>query len=255
MDGAELVIESVVEDLAVKQEVLGAGRARGYIRRGDRDRHIVDQDRRARCCPVPARALRRDALVQPARARTAGGSRRGATTESGVVERLIGWARALGKRPVHVRRDVEGFIANRIQYAVFREAFALVEAGVCDYAAVDEVIKAGLGRTLGCGRPLREPGDPRPVSMSMRLSRAGCTQCSQPTPSLLARRLPWLPPETRPARPGVGSTGPMTRTRSRRSSGAGRVCCSRSSASPASCSAGASIQLVTAHLTPAERSA
>ena len=38
-----------------------------------------------------------------------------------------------------------GFIANRIQYAVFREAFALVEAGVCDYADVDEAIKAGLG--------------------------------------------------------------------------------------------------------------
>ena len=69
----------------------------------------------------------------------------GARTSPAVAQTLIDWARALGKRPVHVRRDIAGFIANRIQYAVFREAFALIEAGVCDYRDVDEAMKAGLG--------------------------------------------------------------------------------------------------------------
>jgi 3-hydroxybutyryl-CoA dehydrogenase len=69
----------------------------------------------------------------------------GSRTDRDVAQRLVAWTRALGKRPVHLRRDIAGFIANRIQYAVLREAFALVREGVCDYADVDETMKAGLG--------------------------------------------------------------------------------------------------------------
>ena len=52
----------------------------------------------------------------------------GAGTSPDVVDRLRDWSLALGKRPIVLRRDVRGFIANRLQYALLREAYALVQA-------------------------------------------------------------------------------------------------------------------------------
>jgi 3-hydroxybutyryl-CoA dehydrogenase len=46
---------------------------------------------------------------------------------------------------VAVRRDVPGFVANRLQYALLREAYALVDAGVCDVEDVDRAVVSGLG--------------------------------------------------------------------------------------------------------------
>ena len=51
----------------------------------------------------------------------------------------------LGKAPVVVRRDVPGFVINRLQYALLREAYALVDAGVCSFADVDRAVTHGLG--------------------------------------------------------------------------------------------------------------
>jgi 3-hydroxybutyryl-CoA dehydrogenase len=51
----------------------------------------------------------------------------------------------LGKAPVVVRRDVPGFVANRLQYALLREAYALVDAGVCSFADVDRAVTHALG--------------------------------------------------------------------------------------------------------------
>ena len=51
----------------------------------------------------------------------------------------------LGKTGVLVRRPVKGFIANRLQYALLREAYALVESGVCSWADVDLAVTAGIG--------------------------------------------------------------------------------------------------------------
>jgi 3-hydroxyacyl-CoA dehydrogenase len=61
------------------------------------------------------------------------------------LEALAGWMEELGKAPVVVRRDVPGFVANRLQYALLREAYALVEAGVCSFADVDRTLTHGLG--------------------------------------------------------------------------------------------------------------
>lgn len=52
---------------------------------------------------------------------------------------------ALGKTGVLVRRPVKGFIANRLQYALLREAYALVESGVCSWDDVDIAVTAGIG--------------------------------------------------------------------------------------------------------------
>ncbi len=59
-----------------------------------------------------------------------------------------------GKTPVHVRKDVAGFVGNRLQHALWREAVALVENGICDAETVDTVIKASFGRRLAVLGPL-----------------------------------------------------------------------------------------------------
>ncbi len=61
---------------------------------------------------------------------------------------------AAGKKPAHVKKDVPGFIGNRLQHALWREAIALVEHGICDAETVDNVIKASFGRRLAALGPL-----------------------------------------------------------------------------------------------------
>lgn len=59
-----------------------------------------------------------------------------------------------GKKPAHVKKDVPGFIGNRLQHALWREAIALVEHGICDAETVDDVIKSSFGRRLAVLGPL-----------------------------------------------------------------------------------------------------
>ncbi len=59
-----------------------------------------------------------------------------------------------GKTPVMVEKDVPGFIGNRLQHAMWREAISLVENGICTAKAVDDVVKASFGRRLAVLGPL-----------------------------------------------------------------------------------------------------
>jgi 3-hydroxybutyryl-CoA dehydrogenase len=59
-----------------------------------------------------------------------------------------------GKTPVHVKKDVPGFVGNRLQHALWRECIALVQNGICDAETVDTVIKASFGRRLAVLGPL-----------------------------------------------------------------------------------------------------
>ena len=59
-----------------------------------------------------------------------------------------------GKKPAHVKKDVPGFIGNRLQHALWREAISLVEHGICDAETVDSVIKSAFGRRLAVLGPL-----------------------------------------------------------------------------------------------------
>jgi 3-hydroxybutyryl-CoA dehydrogenase len=61
---------------------------------------------------------------------------------------------AVGKKPAHVKKDVPGFIGNRLQHALWREAISLVEHGICDAETVDAVVKASFGRRLPVLGPL-----------------------------------------------------------------------------------------------------
>jgi len=55
-----------------------------------------------------------------------------------------------------VHRDIPGFISNRLQHALKREAIALVAAGVCDAETNDDVVKHGFGARLGVLGPLEQ---------------------------------------------------------------------------------------------------
>jgi len=59
-----------------------------------------------------------------------------------------------GKSPVRVEKDVPGFIGNRLQHALWREAISLVENGICSAKAVDLVVKNSFGRRLAVLGPL-----------------------------------------------------------------------------------------------------
>jgi len=73
-------------------------------------------------------------------------------------QRAIDWTMKLhtsiGKTPVHVKKDAPGFVGNRLQHALWREAISLVEHGICDAETVDIVVKASFGRRLAVLGPL-----------------------------------------------------------------------------------------------------
>ncbi|MCL4800027.1 MAG: 3-hydroxyacyl-CoA dehydrogenase [Burkholderiales bacterium] len=82
---------------------------------------------------------------------------RGEATDPAVCERLVADMKALGKVPVLVRRDIPGFLANRIQHALAREAFWLVDEGIASAEDVDKAVRYGFGfRFIGAGPILQK---------------------------------------------------------------------------------------------------
>jgi 3-hydroxybutyryl-CoA dehydrogenase len=77
-------------------------------------------------------------------------------TAPGCVSWTIELLAAAGMKPVHVKADIPGFVGNRLQHALKREAIALVAAGVCDAETVDTVVKQGFGMRLPYIGPLEQ---------------------------------------------------------------------------------------------------
>jgi carnitine 3-dehydrogenase len=69
----------------------------------------------------------------------------GPRTDPTVTKKCIDFYAGLGKRPVHVRQEIPGHLANRLQAALWREAYSLVERGVASVADVDAAITHGPG--------------------------------------------------------------------------------------------------------------
>jgi len=76
-------------------------------------------------------------------------------TDAGVVERSAALLAEAGKSPRVLRRAVPGFLANRLQYALIREALQLLEDGVADAETIDAVITECLGPRWAVVGPLR----------------------------------------------------------------------------------------------------
>ena len=79
---------------------------------------------------------------------------RTAETSDAAVAATMELLKSIGKAPVEVKKDVPGFVGNRLQHALWREAIALVAEGVCDAKTVDEVVKSSFGARLAVLGPL-----------------------------------------------------------------------------------------------------
>ncbi len=75
-------------------------------------------------------------------------------TDPKLAQQMFDLLTSVGKTPAMVEKDVPGFIGNRLQHALWREAIALVANGVCDAETVDTVVKASFGRRLPVLGPL-----------------------------------------------------------------------------------------------------
>jgi 3-hydroxybutyryl-CoA dehydrogenase len=78
------------------------------------------------------------------------------TTSDDTVRKTIDLLRAAGREPVHVKKDIPGFVGNRLQHALKREAIALVAAGVCDAETIDTVCKSGFGARMAVLGPMEQ---------------------------------------------------------------------------------------------------
>jgi 3-hydroxybutyryl-CoA dehydrogenase len=78
----------------------------------------------------------------------------GAQTSDAVIAKTMTLLSNVGKMPAHVVKDTPGFVANRLQHALWREAIAMVAEGICDAETLDACVKNSFGRRLAVLGPL-----------------------------------------------------------------------------------------------------
>jgi 3-hydroxybutyryl-CoA dehydrogenase len=151
---ADYVVEAVLEDLALKQKLFA-----------EIERHVrPDTILASNTSVIPITAI----MQRLARRERALGTHwwnppflvplveviETEWTSAATVAWTMKLHEAAGKTPAHVKKDVPGFIGNRLQHALWREAISLVEQGICDAETVDAVVKASFGRRLPVLGPL-----------------------------------------------------------------------------------------------------
>lgn len=78
----------------------------------------------------------------------------GRDTAQAVVDGTFDLMTAIGKKPAKLQRESLGFVGNRMQLALLREAFHIVEEGIADASTVDDVVKYSLGRRWNLVGPI-----------------------------------------------------------------------------------------------------
>lgn len=152
---AGVVIESTIEDLALKRDVISA------VEKAVSARTLIGSNTSA----IPVTELQRDARhperilglhwAEPAHITRFMEVICGAQTSPAQANRALALARGWGKEPSLLRRDIRGFITNRIMYAMLREAFHLVEAGYASVEDVDRSLRNDLGYWITFAGPFR----------------------------------------------------------------------------------------------------
>jgi ketoreductase RED1 len=77
------------------------------------------------------------------------------TTDPAVVDLAVAFYTSMGKRPLVLGREIPGFVANRLQAALFREAVYLVSQGIVTEQALDDVVTASIGMRWAVAGPFR----------------------------------------------------------------------------------------------------
>ena len=146
---AQLVIEAVFEDQAVKTRVLeelgGIAPRESLVATNT---SAIPISELAAALPSPERFVGLH-FFNPVPMMQAVEVVRGILTSDETFRRGAEFVRAIGKTPILVRRDVAGFVINRINYPAIMEAMRLVEQGVVAVQDVDQGLRLASGRRMG----------------------------------------------------------------------------------------------------------
>lgn len=155
LSAAQIVVESTVEDLAVKRQVIAS------IEGAVSGRALIGSNTSA----IPVTELQRNAAhpqrilglhwAEPANVTRFMEVICGTHTSPANAQHAMRLARRWGKEPSLLRKDIRGFITNRIMYAMLREAFYLVENGFATVADVDRSLRNDLGYWITFAGPFR----------------------------------------------------------------------------------------------------
>lgn len=151
--GADLVIEAVTEDLPLKHAIFER------LDQVCRPPAVLASSSGQPASRLVARVKRRERVVaahfwNPPQLIPLVEVCAGPETAPDVVPWVCEVLRAAGKEPVVLEREIDGFIGNRLQFALLREALALWAAGVASAEAIDLAVKASFGRRLAVTGPL-----------------------------------------------------------------------------------------------------
>ena len=153
-DGVELMVECASEELDVKQVIFQAldRMAPAHVAlTSNSSGHPISAIGAG--CSTQSRMLGLH-FFMPAHLVPAVEVIRSEHTDEAVAQRVSDVMRAVRKRPVQVKRDVPGFLANRIQHAMMREAIALVDEGFASAEDVDTAVRYGFGFRYIAAGPL-----------------------------------------------------------------------------------------------------
>jgi 3-hydroxybutyryl-CoA dehydrogenase len=146
--GAHFVVEAVSENLNLKQKVFHE-----LDRLCDREAILATNTSVISITEIASRAEFRDRIVgthfwNPPYLIPLVEVVRGEDTSNETMDHTFSLLQAVGKHAVRVNRDVPGFVGNRLQHALWREAISIVENGIADAETVDECIRFGFGLRL-----------------------------------------------------------------------------------------------------------
>ncbi len=145
VDGADLVLESIVEDAAAKGELLRAAGERFPDAMLASNTSSISIGTLGELSGVPERVVGHHywnpPLLMPLVEVISGPK-----SDPAVVQRSVELIASVGKRPVVIEKDVDGFVWNRLQLALLREAVWIVENGIASPGVVDEIVRDGLAR-------------------------------------------------------------------------------------------------------------
>jgi len=146
---ADLAIEAVVEDLEVKRKVFAE------LDRLCPPRAVLATNSSTFVSSLVADATKRPAQVanlhyfNPALVMEVVEVVQGPHTAPETVELLLEFARRNGKKPILLKKEIEGFIANRLLWALAREATSLLDGGYATFEEIDLAAEKALGYPMG----------------------------------------------------------------------------------------------------------
>lgn len=150
----EIVIECAPENLAIKQKVFEELDQLAPLSVAlTSNSSGIPITRIAANCKTSARMLGLH-FFMPAHLVPAVEVIRSERSDEAVAQRVSDIMRAVRKKPVQVKKDVPGFLANRIQHALMREAIALVDEGFASPEDVDTAVRYGFGFRYIAAGPL-----------------------------------------------------------------------------------------------------